>query len=687
VPTFTLRLALAEPVVEASVVVVSREIDVEVPDRGRAELFRAELEDTFTRFEDFGSANPRVRIAAQDRRLISALARILDNYVCAGISADINYHARKASLWASNATGAQAYERYFATWLAAEGGAVGFFGRHPLIRQMLTTVTNNFRENVFRACNRILNDWDDLGRYFFENHQLHDLIRFTTTGSDFHKGGQQVLLLTFRARPLAEVRATSRSCCASLTRGILSILDLAPFDELRLAYKPTDIERDCRLVGDVTHLKAVYPSLTVTRVRNSIGHIRVGRNSLSQIINRLCGSNLPVYRILPCNPGSRLPDHAGQIDIRQSYGYLQFLSHEAADRNAQNAGEVSQFFHDCGMLLAMSNVFGITDLHQENMIVHRRRPCLIDLEMSYFGQMQKLSNTTFNDALTNSNVSQQGWAFNPGPTYLDFAQVALGTESTKNRISWQGADALPRDYMLQLKTGFNKAIKCFRDDHQEFVDFMREIEDTVVRVIPYGTSFLQATLEGLHFGVDQYRNPLSAVLARLALPPITDAASFRAICLGNYGDGETTAWRGKARGVLESIDEEADRAVRNRALRFALDRHFHDAIPSFAVWTAAAADFLNGDVPAYYHKLSSRNVLSSAGDVVQVTYGPPDGGGNVLQLRTAFGWAASPSPFFHRPSVEVVINLLNRLGTEGFFFSDYLGECAEEIEDQNFGIA
>jgi hypothetical protein len=240
----------------------------------------------------------------------------------------------------------------------------------------------------------------------------------------------------------------------------------------------------------------------------------------------------------------------------------------------------------------------------------------------------------------------------------------------------------------RIKAGFNKAIKCFRDDYSEFVNFMDRLKATVVRVIPYGTSFLQAALENLHFGAELYRDPRSGQLQRLSLPPITDAASLQAVCLAVYRDVETDNWRNKASHVLEAIDKEAELRVRDRRLRCALDRQFHDAAPNFAVWTAThiVADFLNGDVPAYYHKLSSRKLLSSSGSVVQVSFGVPDGIGEVLELRRVFGWAASPSPFFHRPSVKVVIELLERLGTDGFFFSDYLGACTEELDSSSTGL-
>src|SRR5205085_100685 len=100
-----------------------------------------------------------------------------------------------------------------------------FLDVYPNSGQALVQLTAYFQQNVLTACKRVLDDWGYLQGMFVsqKNSFLDKLVGIRSTGSDFHKGGQQVLILTF-----------------STTTG----------ERLPIVYKPSDLEVDCLITGD-----------------------------------------------------------------------------------------------------------------------------------------------------------------------------------------------------------------------------------------------------------------------------------------------------------------------------------------------------------------------------------------------------------------------------------------------------
>ena len=118
------------------------------------------------------------------------LCKILDEYIVNAVNADLKILGRN-------------YGQYFQDMFRGYPNSVtGFLKKYQRTGEALQKLTRNFQDNIKTACKRILNDWSYLQRIFAGKNSIFDkLIDIQSTGSDFHKGGQQVLILTFSIHP------------------------------------------------------------------------------------------------------------------------------------------------------------------------------------------------------------------------------------------------------------------------------------------------------------------------------------------------------------------------------------------------------------------------------------------------------------------------------------------------------
>lgn len=124
-------------------------------------------------------------------------------------------------------------------------------------------------------------------------------------------------------------------------------------------------QRPCIITFDQEH-KIVYKPRDLR-----IDSLITGRqpNSLFQLISSIANElNFPTYQFLNKKT--------------EGYGYTTFLSHISKDYKL-NMNEMKQYYRMIGAIQAVSTVFGIQDLHRENVIVHNKMPHLIDLEVSF----------------------------------------------------------------------------------------------------------------------------------------------------------------------------------------------------------------------------------------------------------------------------------------------------------------
>jgi hypothetical protein len=605
------------------------------------------------------------------KRLVDALEKILAPFVVYGVARDLERlgpskalfyaeHAslsdkKKADLLAKvllrgtpspskplagytvddTVTPQAAYNRYF-DWIIdpadVVGGGIGdsgvkvFYQRYPLLEHAVTTATKHYQHNIALAVERICDNWDDIAAAFLPAGATGVYLKkIVTTGNDFHKGGKQVLILTFGHSG----------------------------GETRVVYKPSAVEIDCRVVGDSSVFRTVKPQ----------GYTQDA--SLSEILNAATTQStnvgfprqpLPTYKILPYNRES-VPD---------AYGYLEFLTHEPGidvkadetnmatsvaaalrtlgrqslqapkvnDWVAMDTSESQSFYHQMGKIMAMALTVSLCDLHVQNLIVHRRQPHLIDVEEALKKPMTMLKATYLIGQATSpvgilsdpdapeltldgdqsSDMRIMGWS----PPHRSPATSALYlwpdgadrpepasltppvTPSPAGQVGFTQASWSAGLHRSALLLGFEEALEAFAMPAGNLAaqEWVRRLTSTVARYVTRGTAGYAGA------GRDLYQACCEANADALAGPSRPTDGWYAKIFFKSdesrpwfvsAANGTRTGWPGQQGDPYW------------RPPYFALEHPDH-------VWY----DYLNGDVPAFYRLLSDRALLNSRGETVSV---------------------------------------------------------------------
>jgi hypothetical protein len=527
-----------------------------------------------------------VRTALESKTLIDALALELDHWVVPAVE-----HALVVAQPAPKDMAG--YQGYFTSNIlnASDAGyqanVDNFFRQYPITDNALTKITGNFQDNIKTACRRIIDDESairDLFKSQYPGLALHGLTAIKSTGSDSHKGGQQVLILTFAATWL-DGRKQRRM-------------------DLRVVYKPADLEVDCLLVGDSAAVNAAAPGFqdkSLTEIFND----QVRANRANPVADR---ESLPTYRILPRKPTSATANPPWPV--RDAYGYIEFLGHETSySFQALNfyLGGTSDFvifntkdeqeiiprcYRQMGQWLAVACTFSLQDLHLENVRISKYQPYLIDLEVSL---AQPVETSTETALLTNVSGGFTGeWKLSEPIWVVELpkaGQPGQGIQFTsqqtprylQNRL-WtqrlQGRNIVPVNpywLLIGLTNGMNVLAEIQAADG--FAAWFARLSNTLVRVLPFATSDWYA-LRGHVYGAAVASNPAPVALAqtlqddmRLSL---TD--EFR-----NYTKNPTPQ-------------------------------------PRFMVYAAqsTANDLQDFDIPAFYHRIGHYDLLDSTGTAMLV---------------------------------------------------------------------
>ncbi|MBI0327294.1 DUF4135 domain-containing protein [Burkholderia plantarii] len=637
-------------------------LPIQVPEHYRAELYKAELEDTRLVLESYAARNPKVAPALLDKSLIETLAVLLDDYVGPAVVADVNAFARQT--FPGQDITPDTYRRYVAACLeraadpyriAADWevaalssppgswiGLAAFYRRYPMVRYMVDTVTENYQRSLQRCCDRVISDWPDLQTFFFAGTPMVALTRIETTGSDFHKGGGQVLLLTF-----GDIAAQA----------------------YRLVYKPTDVERDFRIVGDTQALTAALGAAAPNNLRvvtdKGVSVANLLNNpggSLAEMLTQQANgaTTVPTYRILPVHPGTSLALTDGVYPIRRSYGYLEYLSSDATDNRFTTPQQRATYYLSFGAQLALCWVFQITDLHQENLIVHGRMPYLIDLEMVYSGVMELPLNTNLDEAYKIFTVPSTRRAVTGfGTNALSYAGGSFPAQSTKNALyDSMGVLTMPSPTdNVNLRAMFNTAVNWILQNVLAYSAWLANAQHVITRILPFGTSELFGQLRAL--------NEVGPPYNGVTFPGEIDLKMQRngRVDMENWGNNFCNA--AVVQGNVVPVST--------------INLDYVELEPRFAVWLdpQTAVDFRNGDVPAYYQRMNTADALNSIGAPIQVNYGAavmvtPQANQQPLSnaLVTLWGTAVPllPSSYFTGSALQIQQGYLQtlQLNANGF---------------------
>jgi hypothetical protein len=567
------------------------------PDVGRACLYlpqlraaHAFLTNTLTQLPPAGlgaAGFAFCRTALTDGKALSELAAILDEYAGWALLNRID-HLNQAGAVNPPTTLLQFYQReIFLANNPATAAAdylnnlTAFFNNYPATDHALTRLTLNFQQNLLEACTRIFLDRQTIEDMFDADHPgltLTSLQRIKSSGSDFHKGGTQVLILTFAAR--------SMKACV-----------MWPMT-FRLVYKPSDIEVDCLIAGDSAAINAAIPGFNLPQ-------------SLVEIFNALRLANagafpnaepLRTYKVLPMQRMSAQPLGAPPFaGLRGLYGYIEYLSYETSGVSINNYYPfgssdflifrtmdyqpiVTSFYRQLGQLLALACTFSLQDLHLQNVRVRNYQPVFIDLEISLTRQI--------------ADVSQ---------TELFRHQGGIAGYQASPVWSWRTDPQTPANRPAYESLGQNQANETTQN-RLLIVNPTRH----VVEVEPF--SLLAGLDDGLRLlNAGAAAGSFNAWWARLANALVRDLP---------YSTQDLTALRDSVYQSVLINQQPANTITASLGLRFNQDYpgYVPGAPPKYLVMQPGLlnADFLNLDVPIFYRRVDQLDIVESNGNAIPI---------------------------------------------------------------------
>jgi hypothetical protein len=615
-----------------------RSLGVRPIDPLRASLYIDYLDQAKTYFVDtlkdgpdgLGDAYPFVQTALRSANLLQALAKILDSYVSPAVDADLR------RVGATPPGNVYTYQQYFDNVILNADDATyksnvqQFRDRYPISRDALAGLFANFKRNIKLACERVYDDWEKLETFyedlFAPGFAILGLSTIKSTGSDFHRGGQQVLILTFDVVELEVIPPGVKVP----TRGTLKVV-----------YKPADVEADCLIVGDSAAVNRALGRQFMAASLFEIYNTRLQKMKTAD--TAFTGRPLTTYRVLPRNNISNVGTPQ-PLPIRQAYGYIQYLANDVAGTAPEFFGWypsassdylifpldaataiVTEFYRREGALSAVAGSFSLEDLHIENLRVTSRLPHLIDLEISLTAAVSTIEATKLLDThggITGINIDAQDFVWrvknpNSGKAGLKREYKDKYYQNRLWRVPAVGRKQIVPVDRPNLVRGFNDGMAVLRagQENADFDDWFKRLDNVLVRYLPYATKDFKKVSSQIF--IDQ---------------------------------------------VMEQPGVTLDEAQKKYLLRFVTNEYDafakagdNTALPDFVALTQAQCgiDYLSLDIPIFYHRIGTTSILNSRGEEVPI---PP--------TVTVMGRGVPPKP----PTREArVLGVGGVLGRETFF--------------------
>ena len=471
------------------------------------------------------------RAALNNSNLLQQLAELLDLYIGRALS------DRMDTL---NAPGALApiptlVGFYNTLWNPVDATYVAnrnnFLALYPVTQAAVAQLTQNFQNNIRQACLRIIADQAAIENFFSADYpglQLRSLTKITSSGSDFHKGGKQVLFLEFSA--------------FYLKGGYVPW-----FTTFKLVYKPSDIEIDCLIAGNSAAINAAVPNFmqnpaTLQNTQSLIELFNALRTQQQAAVPTALP--LPTYKILPrvymspVGPGNGPPF----ANIRDLYGYIEYLSYlepggpsilgyyalgssDCVIYRTEGTQAITDFYQQMGQLAALACTFSLTDLHVENVRVRGYQPYLIDLELSLGDFVQDVGETALlggNGGITGYALANNKfrWRRAPPGTFpnvnYDTLQRDYPRETFANRLFKlnpikQVVGVEPFTLLRGLSDGLTILANAAAN---YFTDWWGRLGNVLVRDLPYNTPELKQLRTFIYFG-GALANPLANVITQV----------------------------------------------------------------------------------------------------------------------------------------------------------------------------
>jgi hypothetical protein len=623
--------------------------------RDTYDYFHTELAGPVGQGDGLGAADYAfVETALQDPELLNSFCKVLDDFLCPAI---------QAHLLTNNYNQLPNFRTYYVNnFLNANyvANVTGFFNTYVVTRDLLIHLAQNFRRNILEACQRILLDRPEIARTFAPpGTRLQGLQKIKSTGSDFHKGGKQVLILTFWVHNLISVSHTQVPISWSY---------------FNLIYKPSDIETDCLIVGDSAAVNAIHPPQFQAKSLFEI--LNDGITAARQANPNLSLELLPTYKILPINYTSN--QAVGYpLNIRRAYGYIEFLQHyhfgigyyfypwgssdyKIFPRDDKTA-ICQKFYRLIGQISAIAVVFSIIDLHAENLIVKDYLPYLIDLEVSLTVPIAEITDTLLYNGGTNKG-GVNGWLKESEFAWVQGRQSNLlriddtkRQQDAQNRLMAVEPSALidPSSLFLAKNNckGFRDMIDVIQTvntppHNNDLITWIARVNNILVRNLPMKT--------------EDFRNLF------------VGATNF-VFCSDNTALGRF-------------VDEERGKLFADWQANNNRDPEFLALQNNYVI-----GDYNNGDIPVFYHRIgaASLDIMDSNGNEVQspgnITFRASPTAPlqnqpyNLPNGRTTF-FAASP---FTANVVTTQLADVTNPATKGPMVNNFVGQILNALGLQN----
>ncbi|MDV3457681.1 DUF4135 domain-containing protein [Sphingomonas sp. HF-S4] len=577
--------------------------------------------------------------ALTSSNLLQELAEILDFYACPAL--DIRMTAAFQVPPGNGYTYAQYFDNeiFDAVPLNFTNNINAFRAAIPASATAIQQLAQNFMANVKQACDRIYSDRLALQNFYIDldpQLTIDTLARIKSTGSDFHKGGKQVLILTFN------ITSPARSATPS---------------KLKTIYKPSDLEADCLIVGDSTVINrvlhpTVFMASSLVEIYNArLATIKAGNPNFT-------GLPLKTYRLLPRNYLSAVPV-ANPMPIRDCYGYIEYLDNDISGTsssvfgyypwassdyllfNSENQAEIIRdFYRREGAFSALAGTFSLMDMHVENMRVMRRDPYPIDLEICLTTPVNDVTQTLLLGGFGGINgITVEGqdslWRVAngnvAGGAYMEREYPTFYYQNRLWRVQTGGQQRTVPVDQPNLIEGFNDgmAVLSAAQAANDFNGWFARLANVTVRCLPYPTStFKNLLIRALITGLD---------------PALT---------------------------LQQGIDVVLERFIRDEYNNYA--QGANTELPRFLslALTEAGVDYLTLDIPVFYHRIGTTDIMNSRGATMaipqQVSVAGPgtppmpatrmvpvQGVPNAVLNRATY-YAAAPTPVIQASQVTIL---------------------------------
>jgi hypothetical protein len=248
----------------------------------------------------------------------------------------------------------------------------------PALLEAMQDLIQRYIEGFAEALGRLQMDWEELGRLFF------------LRGSDESRR-QYALISLASAEPLPEALRQGGRASFIFNFNLRNVEDpTSPPIEGRVIYLPRDVERDCALIGDTTHLCASGGPYVFSE--KPCGHPWC--QSIAQRIGGQLGEPgaVPTCVVWPARPASSLEPK----EAASAYGYREYLGSGTPDDfvvSSERAPDVAVFYRTLGRQLGLAYAFCIRDLSTADFLVHRLRPYWLGLAYAFDAPFTDLRET------------------------------------------------------------------------------------------------------------------------------------------------------------------------------------------------------------------------------------------------------------------------------------------------------